>query len=924
MWACKVESDKYNSNQRGPVSKEIRLGPRMLSEWDGWYGPPIFENVIHIPEEDDIAVVYGPNRSGKSTIIRAMGNTLDLRASYETGWDDQIGIDPPYTLKFIDETKLSDNHVEKSGLHYIAGVNDMELGPMIDAFEEKGLLSKRNLWAANVLMINNREVLDRHAFFLPRGVHWAHTRILEEGGEHLFIDLRGCKIRTVSQLEVGYGNSPVEKESYVSVELGGVDWPMFWADGSPGWARLNRQAETSGIDFRGFKRSLLRFYSANLPTRALSHYASNPAESATMRKLLDMIFEKNNFADSPDTVAKLSRRDVEISKRTKKELIAILKALDDMMMSQKIMSHATLDWLSLSGESYDEIPLFEKLIAHSPVKIGRSKKEISKQIEIRFRAVIFHRMEPEIDERYETGGMTNKISTGHFWSVETEVLFPDISEEESREMIRGLFGIHHPSTSHQMGMDKRRIFFDALSDEDEEEIPSRERGVASHLMRHATDLENEEKQEVFMALKELLPQRFSFTNGRYFLPQTKYEHSLSQNGLFSILYAFRISFRDYCSLIWWEDFDREANKIGAMKSVPAIRRLGPRDAARRGEQTQARSLRLDVDRVSGSKLSESGGLISMGNPNLALQESSGLDDKLRQFAKSLPSSEEISEIADAMNVLISQTKAESLKSGGSSKRWYLCAAPISVLQYQYDDEYCPPRHSSDHELNLTDLLGKAEGLLGRGLIESHYEGVNKVISVYNVIKAEEVKPEDREEFDQRYFDRVPENCRWLKSEAKWGEYEGTEMKLIYDFESLINKLYCSLSFIQAATDITEILLEVSKDGEVGFHTTRDQQPILSSGEKHVFAMLVPMATLVLQYWGEPGTQIVMIDEPEVSLHVKWQREFYECLNTILKEIREIPDSTRIKVILATHSPEFIGSHEGMAQRLGPKEEEYEQ
>ena len=86
------------------MSKEIRFGPY----FDDYNVTTVFENVIHIPEEEDIAVVYGPNRSGKSTMIRAIENTMDLFMGVESnGWKEaDIGIDPPYTMQFIDEFKM--------------------------------------------------------------------------------------------------------------------------------------------------------------------------------------------------------------------------------------------------------------------------------------------------------------------------------------------------------------------------------------------------------------------------------------------------------------------------------------------------------------------------------------------------------------------------------------------------------------------------------------------------------------------------------------------------------------------------------------------------------------------------------------------------------------------------------------------------
>ena len=44
--------------------------------------------------------------------------------------------------------------------------------------------------------------------------------------------------------------------------------------------------------------------------------------------------------------------------------------------------------------------------------------------------------------------------------------------------------------------------------------------------------------------------------------------------------------------------------------------------------------------------------------------------------------------------------------------------------------------------------------------------------------------------------------------------------------------------------------------------------------------------------------ILLIDEPEISLHVEWQLEF-------LDDIEKILEDKKIQVIIATHSPQII-------------------
>jgi predicted ATP-binding protein involved in virulence len=67
---------------------------------------------------------------------------------------------------------------------------------------------------------------------------------------------------------------------------------------------------------------------------------------------------------------------------------------------------------------------------------------------------------------------------------------------------------------------------------------------------------------------------------------------------------------------------------------------------------------------------------------------------------------------------------------------------------------------------------------------------------------------------------------------------------------------------------------------------------LSSGEQHELVLLYELLFLV-----QPDS-LVLIDEPELSLHVGWQAQF-------LKDLQEITGLADLDVLMATHSPDII-------------------
>ena len=79
---------------------------------------------------------------------------------------------------------------------------------------------------------------------------------------------------------------------------------------------------------------------------------------------------------------------------------------------------------------------------------------------------------------------------------------------------------------------------------------------------------------------------------------------------------------------------------------------------------------------------------------------------------------------------------------------------------------------------------------------------------------------------------------------------------------------------------------------------------LSSGERQL--LLLFCYTLLAR----EKTSIFIIDEPELSLNVKWQRR-------LIGALRDIVEDTPNQFLFATHSIELIAQHEDSVHRLVP-------
>ena len=128
-------------------------------------------------------------------------------------------------------------------------------------------------------------------------------------------------------------------------------------------------------------------------------------------------------------------------------------------------------------------------------------------------------------------------------------------------------------------------------------------------------------------------------------------------------------------------------------------------------------------------------------------------------------------------------------------------------------------------------------------------------------------------------------------------YVTETQKKLSVFDNLLAELSLFMELIKEKT-FSNKSIEIRKGSGLKAFSTVDHGEIpldrLSSGEKNELIMLYYFIFTL-----EKG-EILMIDEPEISLHIAWQMEF-------LKEIEQIAKLKDVKVLIATHSPQIIGS-----------------
>lgn len=130
-----------------------------------------------------------------------------------------------------------------------------------------------------------------------------------------------------------------------------------------------------------------------------------------------------------------------------------------------------------------------------------------------------------------------------------------------------------------------------------------------------------------------------------------------------------------------------------------------------------------------------------------------------------------------------------------------------------------------------------------------------------------------------------------------------ELKLSV-FDALLEKLILFTNILNERR-FTFKLININRDKGFFFKTSKGKElelNQLSSGEQHEVVLLYELIFNV-----KPNI-LVLIDEPEISLHVTWQKEF---LNDLLKIIK----IQNIQVLIATHSPSIINDRWDLVYNL---------
>lgn len=130
-------------------------------------------------------------------------------------------------------------------------------------------------------------------------------------------------------------------------------------------------------------------------------------------------------------------------------------------------------------------------------------------------------------------------------------------------------------------------------------------------------------------------------------------------------------------------------------------------------------------------------------------------------------------------------------------------------------------------------------------------------------------------------------------DRKYQEYEGLIEKLDL-FTDMVNRRF---KFKQVVISNDSGMMVVDDKGK-GLRLSK-----LSSGEKEILVLFYRLLFEV-----KDGV-LLLVDEPEISLHIAWQRMFAE-------DLKKVVEKKNMTAIIATHSPQMINGNRKIQRDLG--------
>jgi len=245
-----------------------------------------------------------------------------------------------------------------------------------------------------------------------------------------------------------------------------------------------------------------------------------------------------------------------------------------------------------------------------------------------------------------------------------------------------------------------------------------------------------------------------------------------------------------------------------------------------------------------------------------------------------------------------------------------------------DPKYRITRVDRDQTIMIETIQTYSDELcrLISGRIQESYKITQLLDSTYPTRLISEKKKVSKEAYDLRFAalknkqDKLMKNGLYEKTQEVLEYSESDAKALLVYLNDLEQKLEVFDNLLEKLELFTNILNErrftyksinINKEKGFYFKTSKGKDlnlDQLSSGEQHEVVLLYELI-----FKTRPGI-LVLIDEPEISLHITWQKEF-------LDDLLRIIEIQNFQVLIATHSPSIINDRWDLVYNLEKNEAE---
>jgi hypothetical protein len=224
-------------------------------------------------------------------------------------------------------------------------------------------------------------------------------------------------------------------------------------------------------------------------------------------------------------------------------------------------------------------------------------------------------------------------------------------------------------------------------------------------------------------------------------------------------------------------------------------------------------------------------------------------------------------------------------------------------------------------IDLEKIMPKRSSFeqLGKGKkydVSLVWQKINKLLSVIT-----ELSPSEKRNLRVNYIfgDLRPKGSLQRDNDYTVG---GVDLKpLVSVIENLVSLSEIEMFTRMINSKFEEIKIDICSGN---IYSGRDKLSFtdLSSGERQKFQIFTSIG---MQIVNTSNNILITIDEPEISLHLSWQRQFVDDIISFIGELtskyrlsynEEDPLDQIVSLIISTHSPTLLANHFHRGQKLG--------